>query len=273
MARLKVPCLCFSNHRELKKLPFSRSEPDAIFPPTDFSIFGFGLSNLGIPSSPEFLSGWNSRNSDQEVIMNRLFASIGWMDKWSNRKRWNALMKLNRILSINSLIVFAGILIIGALGCTKSSLKEIALFRGGKEVAAEKVARSADDAASKSLVWHDSFDAAKAASAESGKPILADFTGSDWCHWCIKLKADVFEKEEFKTWASQNVTLLELDFPNDSVQSPTIKKQNAELAKKYNVRGYPTVLFLTDQGEVLGKLGYEKDPKTWIESAQNMISK
>lgn len=182
-------------------------------------------------------------------------------------------MKLNRILPINSLIVFAGILIIGALGCTKSSLKEMSLFRGAKDLATEATTRSADVSASKSLVWHDSFEAAKAASAKSGKPILADFTGSDWCHWCIKLKEDVFEKEDFKVWASQNVTLLELDFPKDVTQSPEIKKQNAELAKKYNVRGYPTVLFLTDQGEVLGKLGHAKDPKTWIESAQKFLSK
>ena len=182
-------------------------------------------------------------------------------------------MKPNRILPFKSLIVFAGILIIGTLGCTKSSLKEMSLFRGGKDLAAEKVARSADAVASTSLVWHDSFETARAASAQSGKPILADFTGSDWCHWCIKLKDDVFEQEDFKAWASQNVTLLELDFPNDSVQSPAIKKQNAELAKKYNVRGYPTVLFLTEQGEVLGKLGYEKDPKTWIESAQKVLSR
>ena len=183
-------------------------------------------------------------------------------------------MKLNRIFLLKSLIVIAGFVIIGAMGCTRSSLREISLFRGDRDAAAQEATRSTENVAgSASAVWHDSFEAAKAASAQSGKPILADFTGSDWCHWCIKLKNDVFDKEDFKRWASQNVTLLELDFPKNATQSAAIKAQNAELSKKYNVRGYPTVLFLTDQGEVLGKLGYEKDVKTWIESAQNIISK
>ena len=182
-------------------------------------------------------------------------------------------MKPNRIFPIHYLVILSGIVIIGAMGCTKSSLKDLSLFRGGKNVPVEKVARSTDASdTSKMLVWHESFEAAKTASLQSGKPILADFTGSDWCHWCIKLKEDVFEKEDFKNWASQNVTLLELDFPNDSTQSPAVKKQNAELAKKYNVRGYPTVLFLTSQGEVLGKLGYEKDAKTWVQAAEKLIS-
>ena len=176
-------------------------------------------------------------------------------------------MKLNRILPIKSLILFSGILVLGALGCTKSSLKDLSLFRSGKNIAVEKSAQSA--AAPTPLVWHDSFDEAKAASAQSGKPILADFTGSDWCHWCIKLKEDVFEQEEFKDWARQNVTLLELDFPNDSTK---VNQQNLALAKKYNVRGYPTVLFLTEQGEVLGKLGYEKDAQIWIDAAQKFLA-
>ena len=122
-------------------------------------------------------------------------------------------------------------------------------------------------------IWHDSFEAAKAASASSGKPILADFTGSDWCHWCIKLKEDVFETDEFQQWARQNVTLLELDYPRKTPQDPGIKKQNAELSKKYNVRGYPTVLFLTSDGEVLGKLGHDKNPKAWISSAEAILAK
>ena len=176
-------------------------------------------------------------------------------------------MNLNRFLPLGGVIV-AGVLLVGFLGCTKSSLKEMSLFRFDKGAQSAPLLEPGGAA-----VWHDSFEAAKTASASSGKPILADFTGSDWCHWCIKLKEDVFETDEFQQWASQNVTLLELDYPRKTPQSPAIKKQNAELSKKYNVRGYPTVLFLNSDGEVLGKLGYEKNPKAWISSAQAILAK
>jgi thiol:disulfide interchange protein len=68
-------------------------------------------------------------------------------------------------------------------------------------------ARGAEGAAAKAL-WYEKLDDAVAASAKSGKPILADFTGSDWCHWCKLLKAEVFDTPEFATWAAKTVVLL-----------------------------------------------------------------
>jgi len=181
-------------------------------------------------------------------------------------------MTLNRICRTEGLVVVCGILLVVSLGCTKSSLKEMSLFRGDRDSQAGQLlganSRQAEDSPA---TWHDSFEAAKSDSAKSGKPILAVFTGSDWCPPCAKLKKEVFEQEEFKRWASQNASLLEVDFPKRSAQLPTIKKQNSMLAEKYNIQAYPTVLFLTAQGEVLGKLGYEKDPEVWIESAEEIL--
>lgn len=167
-------------------------------------------------------------------------------------------------------------------GCTKSSLRNFPSFLGGslnkpddeKARIAEEVAdalKDGDSANPTLTIWHESFDDAKAAALESGKPILADFTGSDWCHWCVKLKEDVFEKDEFKKWARDNVILLELDYPKRSSQDPMIKQQNAKLAKEYNITGYPTVLLMTPEGKVLGKLGYSSEPSKWIESATSIL--
>ncbi|HOX40107.1 MAG TPA: thioredoxin family protein [Candidatus Brocadiia bacterium] len=123
-----------------------------------------------------------------------------------------------------------------------------------------------------SSVWLTSYDKAVEAAKESGKPILADFTGSDWCGWCIKLKAEVFDTKEFKQWAGENVILLELDFPKKKAQSADTKKQNQELAAKYGIRGYPTILFLDADGKALGKSGYMKGgAKAWIENARKII--
>ncbi len=63
------------------------------------------------------------------------------------------------------------------------------------------------------IKWLDSYEEAAKISKETNKPILANFTGSDWCRWCKVLDKEVFRTDEFKTWASENVVLLELDFP------------------------------------------------------------
>lgn len=122
--------------------------------------------------------------------------------------------------------------------------------------------------------WLTSFEKAKAASKKSGKPILVDFTGSDWCGWCIKLNKEVFSTKEFKDWAKQNVILLELDFPRKKAQADELKKQNRALAQQYGVRGYPTILFLDHEGKKLGKSGYMKGgPKAWLAKANTIIAK
>ncbi len=122
--------------------------------------------------------------------------------------------------------------------------------------------------------WLTSFDQAKAESKKSGKPILMDFTGSDWCIWCQKLKQEVFSTPEFTAWATKNVVLLELDYPRKAPQAESVKKQNTELAEKYNIEGYPTVLFVNADGKVLGQSGYEKGgPAAWTSNADKLIKK
>lgn len=120
--------------------------------------------------------------------------------------------------------------------------------------------------------WETDFKKAQASAAKEGKPMLVNFTGSDWCHWCIKLEGEVFSKSEFQTWAASNVVLVKLDFPRKSKQSQADKKQNSALAQKYSVRGFPTVLFIDAKGKVIGKSGYLKGgPSAWTKSAESII--
>lgn len=122
--------------------------------------------------------------------------------------------------------------------------------------------------------WHTDFKKAAAESKKTGKPILADFTGSDWCGWCIKLKDEVFSKDEFKEWAEENVVLLELDYPRKTEQPEALKKQNEDLKAKYQIRGYPTVLFLDAKGKVIGQSGYKPGgPEAWIADAKKVLKK
>ena len=101
--------------------------------------------------------------------------------------------------------------------------------------------------------WLTDFEAA----AEKKMPILADFSGSDWCGWCIKLKKEVFSQKEFKDFAKENLVLFMADFPRKSKQDEKTMKQNKELMTKYAVRGLPTVLLVDAEGKVLARTGYK----------------
>ncbi|MBI1373749.1 MAG: thioredoxin fold domain-containing protein [Phycisphaera sp.] len=120
--------------------------------------------------------------------------------------------------------------------------------------------------------WTENYADAVAESKKTHKPILANFTGSDWCGWCIKLHKEVFSTNEFNEWAKDNVVLLTVDFPQSKKQSKELKKQNKGLADKYNIEGFPTILFLDAEGKKLGESGYMRGgPKAWIANAKEQI--
>lgn len=122
--------------------------------------------------------------------------------------------------------------------------------------------------------WLTSWDEAVKQSKSTGKPILMDFTGSDWCGWCIKLKKEVFDTPEFATWAKKKVVLLEVDFPQSKEQSAALKKQNQMLSDKYQIEGYPTIMFVDATGKVLGTYGYDEGgPKKWTAEADKKLKK
>ena len=122
-------------------------------------------------------------------------------------------------------------------------------------------------------VWHDSLSTAIGEAQSNDKLILANFTGSDWCHFCVKLKDEVFKKPEFKAWASDNVVLLEIDFPKRTQLPPEIQKQNDMLQSQFNISSYPTVLLLDAEGNVRAKMGYErgKSPSQWVQLAESRL--
>ena len=107
--------------------------------------------------------------------------------------------------------------------------------------------------------WIQNFAEAKSQAASEGKDILMDFTGSDWCQWCVQLKEEVFTKAEFAEYAKENFVLLELDYPqDDSKMSPEIVTQNAELLDRLNSeQEFPTILLADPKGRPYAKTGYQ----------------
>src|SRR5690606_33705180 len=125
---------------------------------------------------------------------------------------------------------------------------------------AASVAAQQDAAAPKSQdPWYADFDKAVAAAIEQKKDLLVDFTGSDWCGWCIKLHEEVFAHDSFLEGVQQHFVLVALDFPRGEEAKARVPNphRNKELLGKYGVRGSPTVLLMTPEGEVFGKTGYE----------------
>ncbi|MFT4567405.1 MAG: thiol:disulfide interchange protein [Saprospiraceae bacterium] len=129
--------------------------------------------------------------------------------------------------------------------------------------------------------WHVELGKAYAESKSTGKPIMANFTGSDWCGWCKRLDRSVFHQDEFKSWASDNVVLLELDFPKRFRLPENIAQQNRGLQQSLGVRGYPTIwLFDINQDDAgqmniiaLGKTGYTKTLGEFQSTIENFIAK
>ena len=104
--------------------------------------------------------------------------------------------------------------------------------------------------------WQTDLAKAQAQAKTENKQILIDFTGSDWCGWCIKLDKEVFSQKEFEEYAKKNLNLLEIDFPRKKQLSAELKAQNEALAKKYNIEGFPTIIVLNPDGTKAGELGY-----------------
>ncbi len=104
--------------------------------------------------------------------------------------------------------------------------------------------------------WLTNYKQAQEQAKTNKKLLLLDFTGSDWCGWCIKLEKEVFSQPEFKEYANKNLVLLELDFPRGKKLSATEQSQNEELAEQHGVQGFPTIVVLDSNGKKVGELGY-----------------
>ncbi len=122
--------------------------------------------------------------------------------------------------------------------------------------------------------WDDDFEAAKSTAAKDKKVILLDFTGSDWCGWCMKLDKEVFSKKDFKDYAKENLVLVTVDFPHGKRQTKKLKDQNEALAKQYGADGYPTIVLVDAEGKKLATTGYQEGgAEKYVEHLKELLAK
>jgi thioredoxin-related protein len=122
--------------------------------------------------------------------------------------------------------------------------------------------------------WMTDLAKAQEKAKTEKKLVMLDFTGSDWCGWCIKLHKEVFSTADFAEYAKDNLVLVEVDFPQKKKQSAAQKKANEALQGKYKVEGYPTIIVLNAEGKKVGQLGYQPGgPKPFIAQLEKLKKK
>ncbi|MFM8495053.1 MAG: thioredoxin family protein [Planctomycetia bacterium] len=105
--------------------------------------------------------------------------------------------------------------------------------------------------------WLTDYKAALATAESTGRPVLALFTGSDWCPHCKTLEHNVFGSDLFRNWAEQNVVLLMIDLPQAGI-TQEVRNERSQVCINYGVRTFPSVLLLgPDGGKITAQTGYK----------------
>lgn len=114
--------------------------------------------------------------------------------------------------------------------------------------------------------WYTNLAAAMQQAKRTNLQILVLATGSDWCPPCMKLEKEIFSHKEFYKSAAGKVILVKADFPRRRQQTPEERKQAGEIAERFGVSAFPTVLLLDSSGKVLDKqVGYRNSsPKSYL---------
>ncbi|SEB14687.1 thioredoxin family protein [Pedobacter hartonius] len=105
-----------------------------------------------------------------------------------------------------------------------------------------------------SVVWLGNFNEAEKHAAASHRLILVNFSGTDWCGPCIRLRKEILESTTFEQYAADHLVLVRADFPRQKKnQLPAEQvKLNEALADRYNPDGkFPYTLLIDEKGKVI----------------------
>lgn len=104
------------------------------------------------------------------------------------------------------------------------------------------------------------FDAARAAAKAQEKVVFVDFF-TTWCGPCKKLDATTWKDERVVAWLGDRTVALRLD-----------AEKERELAKRYRVAAYPTLLFVDAEGHEVGRLVGYLDADAFLAKAPETLS-
>ena len=116
--------------------------------------------------------------------------------------------------------------------------------------------------------WMTDLPAACRQAEKENKLVLIDFTGSDWCSACVRLRRTVLDTPAFREYAATRFVLMEVDLPHRKSFDQTLLRRNEEIAKRYGVSGFPTLMVINPQGQVMG--GFQNGDVT-VAEARNLL--
>ena len=90
----------------------------------------------------------------------------------------------------------------------------------------------------------------------TNRPLLLAFIGTDWSISSLKLDREIFDQPEFADNSKYNFLLCKLHFYQTQERLPETIRQNEELATKYKIQEFPSVVVLSPDGREIGRLGY-----------------
>lgn len=122
--------------------------------------------------------------------------------------------------------------------------------------------------------WFTNLAEAQTIAQEKNVPIFIHFTGSDWCGWCWKLEEEVYSKQVFQDYVAENLVMVVIDFPKKIKQSAETKAYNEKLAKKFGIRGFPTIQLINPDGTQIAQTGFQYGgAEKYIEHLKELINK
>lgn len=113
--------------------------------------------------------------------------------------------------------------------------------------------------ASEGIHWISDYKEALDLSRKTDKPILLLFTGTGWCSYCHKLEREILETSQFANAVGGRYIFVKMDFsPMGQARDPSFSKQHEDLGQRYQIQGFPTVVVLDRNEQVLLRTGYRQ---------------
>jgi hypothetical protein len=106
--------------------------------------------------------------------------------------------------------------------------------------------------------WMEDLPAAQERAQREGRDLFIDFTGSDWCSWCIRLDREIFGRPEFLTAVREHFVLVKLDYLRKRPLPADRQAALDAISERYAIAGFPTVLLCTADGTAYARTGYLK---------------
>jgi len=118
-----------------------------------------------------------------------------------------------------------------------------------------------DGSGSSVLPWERDLPTALERAGSEKKLVMVDLY-TDWCGWCRRLDQTTLSDSDVQKSLARFVSVrLNAD------------KDGMDLARRFNVDGYPTILFLDARGDEVGRIPGYLEPRPFLAVVEQILAK